>query len=271
MHLVWGGGKIFLKPLPRYLLEPEFWTSNLPPGAPTGDGQVADLITGGKISATRQGVSASTRVPMALYGSPPLPRPGIRESALGLLYTYACLIAHPVDLKLALEQGLIPKDGQNEPDWATWRKLAAELLQPKISRQVHRRFWRGELRLGRLNWIYVFRDMPSFQMYHNLWHSYTDFFAANVSWVATSTIYGAIVLTAMQVGLSTDALKDNVAFQQASYGFTVFAILGPIIIVSLVLVVLIIVLIPNWINTRSAERQLEPPWPTTTMTSVEIA
>ncbi|KAI0872176.1 hypothetical protein GGS24DRAFT_491674 [Hypoxylon argillaceum] len=225
MHLVWGGGKIFLKPLPRYLLEPEFWAAHLPSSE-------------------------------------------IRKSALGLLYTYACLITYPVDLKLALERGLIPKDAGNEPDWATWRKLAAELLHPEVRSQVHRRFQRGELRLGRLNWIYVFRDPPSFQMYYDPWHSYTDFFIANLSWITAATVYIAIVLTAMQVGLSTDALKNNKAFHRVSYGFTVFAILGPIIATLLLLLALIVALVPNWVNAKSATRRLTPSMTTTSNENV---
>ncbi|KAF0319168.1 UDP-N-acetylglucosamine transferase subunit ALG13 [Colletotrichum asianum] len=41
-----------------------------------------------------------------------------------------------------------------------------------------------------------------------------------MAWITTATVYLVVVLTAMQVGLSTDALKDNNTFQRASYGFT---------------------------------------------------
>lgn len=249
MHLVWGGGKLFLKPLPRYLLEPEFWTVILSSRASGRDEEIVKP----RAQEKAPGTSQST-----LGDSPLVDKSGIRRSALGLLYTYACLITHPVDLKLALDLGLIPNGVGNEPDWVTWRKLAAELLQPGILSQMHRRFERGELRLNRLNWIYVLKDMPSFHMYYSSWHNYTDFLAANLSWITGATIYIAIVLTAMQVGLSTNALKDDAAFQRASYGFTVFAILGPIIAVSLVLLVLLVFIVPNWITARSARRQLEP-------------
>lgn len=263
MHLVWGGGKIFLKPLPRYLLEPEFWAAHLPSSGLASDERVATPIT----PATTQVMSTSTSILSTPDGSPPS-RSEIRKSALGLLYTYACLITYPVDLKLALERGLIPKDAGNEPDWATWRKLAAELLHPEVRSQVHRRFQRGELRLGRLNWIYVFRDPPSFQMYYDPWHSYTDFFIANLSWITAATVYIAIVLTAMQVGLSTDALKNNKAFHRVSYGFTVFAILGPIIATLLLLLALIVALVPNWVNAKSATRRLTPSMTTTSNENV---
>ena len=46
--------------------------------------------------------------------------------------------------------------------------------------------------------------------------------------MATATVFIALVLTALQVGLATERLQENASFQQASYGFTIFAILGPI-------------------------------------------
>ncbi|KAI1734013.1 hypothetical protein F4680DRAFT_439758 [Xylaria scruposa] len=45
--------------------------------------------------------------------------------------------------------------------------------------------------------------------------------------MATATVFIALVLTAMQVGLATEQLRGNAAFQQASYGFTIFDIVGP--------------------------------------------
>ncbi|KAH9232487.1 hypothetical protein K456DRAFT_1750864 [Colletotrichum gloeosporioides 23] len=207
MHLVWGDMKIFLKPLPRYLLEPEFWAQHLP---------------------GRQ------------HHSPASSQAGVRECALGLLYTYACLVNSPPDFELAVREGLIPRDG-DQPSWTTWRKLATELLEPKVSDQIHRRFRHGELRLNRLNWINIFSDLSSCQMYHNPWHTYTEFALDNMAWITTATVYLVVVLTAMQVGLSTDALKDNDTFQRASYGFTVFSILGPLVVVIIFMLVLLVV------------------------------
>jgi hypothetical protein len=51
--------------------------------------------------------------------------------------------------------------------------------------------------------------------------------------VATATIFAAFVLTAMQVGLATEKLGKNTDFQRASYGFTVFSLVGPICFVVL--------------------------------------
>ncbi|KAI1483178.1 hypothetical protein F4774DRAFT_368464 [Daldinia eschscholtzii] len=214
MHLVWDSGKIFIKPLPRYLLEDEFWTKDLPE-----------------------------------Y---------IRKTALGFLHTYACLITHPADFQIALEQNLLPRDNDgSDPEWADWRKVATEVLCIDTTFQVHPRFRRGELRLDRLNWIYVMKYLPSVRMYNSPWQNYTDFVTSNVSWVTATTVYIVVVLTAMQVGLSTDALKDNTAFHRASYGFTVFSILGPIIAATFIALALVMLVIPNWINARKASLPLK--------------
>jgi hypothetical protein len=45
--------------------------------------------------------------------------------------------------------------------------------------------------------------------------------------MAATAVFVVLVLTAMQVGLATERLQSNAAFQQASYGFAIFAILGP--------------------------------------------
>ncbi|KAI1469024.1 uncharacterized protein F4812DRAFT_354601 [Daldinia caldariorum] len=216
MHLIWDTGKIFIKPLPRYLLEDACW----------GIGGLSQEI---------------------------------RKNAVGFLYTYACLITHPEDFRIALEKNLLPKDDAgNDPKWASWRAFATEVLRIDISEDVHQRFRRGELRLDRLNWIYALKDLPfpSIRLYNSPWQNYTDFVTSNLSWVTATTVYIAVVLTAMQVGLATDALKDNATFHRASYGFTVFSILCPIIAAVLILLALLVFLIPNWIRARKASLPL---------------
>lgn len=274
MHLLWGGGKIFLKPLPRYLLEPEFWTQYvLPPhldALASDDGRFAGQSAAGKSLAMATPPASAPGVVRSMSNSPPsTSRSYIRGSALGLLYTYACLITHPADLELALKHGLMPKDGENPPDWATWRKLASELLHPDVTSQIHQRFRYSELRVDRLNWIYIFKDMPAFKMYYSPWYSYTDFLVGHLAWLTAATIYIVVVLTAMQVGLATDALKDNEIFHRASYGFTVFAIVSPIITVGIVLLALLVALIPNWINARTANGRPKLPLAAVATTATE--
>ncbi|CAP71858.1 uncharacterized protein PODANS_6_7960 [Podospora anserina S mat+] len=170
LHLLWSNkGRLFIKPVPRFLLNPAFCRSNLQ--CPDG---------------------------CACYNPPADTCRGIaRKVALGFLYTYA---------------------------------LAREVLQvherdPDV---VHPRFLRAELRLSRINTIHRFTRLPPFHPYVRDWHNYSSLFHDNLAWMATAAVFLALVLTAMQVGLATERLQQDTTFQQASYGFTVFAILGPI-------------------------------------------
>lgn len=68
--------------------------------------------------------------------------------------------------------------------------------------------------------------------------------------MTAATIYIALVLTAMQVGLATSYLGSNVSFQNASWGFTIFAILGPLIGVLVAGIVGIFQFCINLVKTR---------------------
>ncbi|EHK21226.1 uncharacterized protein TRIVIDRAFT_152970, partial [Trichoderma virens Gv29-8] len=65
-------------------------------------------------------------------------------------------------------------------------------------------------------------------------NNYSSFFRENLTWVAAVTAYVALILIAMQVGLIVERLQNNHVFQQATYTFTMLAILGPVGTTSLV-------------------------------------
>ncbi|KAK4074615.1 hypothetical protein Purlil1_12944 [Purpureocillium lilacinum] len=222
LHLVWGAGRIFIKPLPRFLLEPRFWEEHLccsqPPG-PIADEQWC---------ACR----------------------GRRERALGLLFSYAALVAHESDFHIAKANYLLPQEVQ----WQAWRTVVKEVLSTKhIYALIDPRFHYGELRLTRLNKIYILWKTP-FRRYMSRWTQYGSFFGENFAWLASSTVYIAIVLTAMQVGLATE-LQYSEGFRSASYGFTVFSILGPLIAAGLIMVVFFYMFIGNLVATRRYGKQ----------------
>ena len=52
------------------------------------------------------------------------------------------------------------------------------------------------------------------------WHQYGDMLQHNFTWLASTTVYIAIVLPAMQVGLDLDELKGNGSSVAASHGYT---------------------------------------------------
>ncbi|KAK7750567.1 hypothetical protein SLS62_007543 [Diatrype stigma] len=185
-HLVWHRTKLLLKPLPEFLLCHMFWEERL-----CSDG--------------------------ALY-----------RSAAGLLLSYAWLIGHKGDFALAQEAKLIPP----EIDWPAWTDFMKDFLQNidvDSSTQVDRRYHYGELRLSRLNTITRF--LPSMWSYNNFVWGYLStstwyqaFFERNFSWILTAFVFMSVTLSAMQVGLGTQQLRDNQPFDNLSYGVALLAV-----------------------------------------------
>ncbi|OQE21744.1 hypothetical protein PENSTE_c011G10310 [Penicillium steckii] len=124
---------------------------------------------------------------------------------------------------MALENNLLPCE-LNESSWKSWRKMDNEILSNDIEKMVHPRFLRAELRLARLDTIHRLLVTPPFYPYLRRYWDYSSLFRAIITLLATATIFVALILTAMQVGLATDQLKESQSFMAASYGFTVFAI-----------------------------------------------
>ncbi|KAL0944951.1 uncharacterized protein CTRU02_202838 [Colletotrichum truncatum] len=224
MHLVWGNGKIFIKPIPRFLLDMRFWELYLC-CKPYEDGQHSD----------EQDYARQSRY----------------QRAYGFLFSYTALISHESDFQLARDKYLLPPD----VEWSAWRALVRELLcLENIFSHIDPRFYYGELRLGRLNKIHYLYKTP-FRSYEPFWNQYATFFQDNFAWLASLTVYLAVVLTAMQVGLATDALKDDAAFHTASYGFTVLSILGPLVFAVGMVLIFCYVFAANWIETRRFHRR----------------
>ncbi|TLD32707.1 hypothetical protein PspLS_01006 [Pyricularia sp. CBS 133598] len=229
MHLVWGDGRIYIKPLPRFILEPCFWTADL--AGPSEDVQRKDAAAEGD--------------ELEEY----------RRRARGLLYTYAAMVASDSDFRIARDHHLLPEG----LEWQAWRKLVAQLLDGRelafTYSSMHPRFCYGELRLSRLDKICFYWETPLVN-YTTKWNQYESFFRHNLGLLISSAGYVVVVLTALQVGLATD-LKDNEAFQSASYGFTIFAILGPLAALGLILVAFFYLFINNWVATVAFGKKRE--------------
>jgi len=231
MHLVWSSGRIFIKPIPRFLLEPDFWTEHL-----------ACTFECACLSLSQNDGRAQTAKCDSLR---------LRKYSLGFLFSYAALISHESDYFIAQEKRLLPK----EVTWSGWKTLVKEILNNrKIYEQINERFKYGELRLSRLNMIYRITQLALLKGYRAQYSQYSSFLQDNFAWLAAAIAYLAIVLTAMQVGLATNDLAENNSFQSASYGFTVFSIVGPLVAVVFVLVVFCIAFIINWIKTKQYEK-----------------
>lgn len=211
LHLMWANdGKLFLKPIPSFLLDSAFRQKYL---ACAYDCACQDPFT----------------VPFRgnLDHPPPSCRDELRKVAQGFLYTYACLITSETDFFIAQEKRLLPRKSDGTTiEWSEWKSMARSILNGHEPENVHPRFLRAELRLSRINTISRFTRFPPFQSYHRGWNNYSSFYRDNLAWMAAATVFVAVVLAAMQVGLATERLQNDAHFQNASYGFTVFCILG---------------------------------------------
>ncbi|KAK4096673.1 hypothetical protein N658DRAFT_335656 [Parathielavia hyrcaniae] len=247
LHLLWDNkGKLFIKPVPRFLLDPAFCRSNL---------QCTDAC--------------------ACHSPPAETCRGIpRRVALGFLYTYACLVSSESDFYVANEKRLLPCTENDKPlEWADWKILARELLrmyerEPNI---IHPRFLRAELRLSRINIIHRFTSLPLFNPYLRGRHNYGSLFRDNLTWLTGATVFVALVLTAMQVGLATERLQGNATFQQASYGFTIFAILGPLCAFGLVVLDALFHLVKDLPSLLRGPRSRTAPGRTISITKPEVS
>lgn len=143
------------------------------------------------------------------------------EAGCGFLLSYAWLVRHESDLRIAHEKRLLP----DAVDWAAWTDFIGDFLG-HIDLQsldgISPRFQYGELRLSRLYKIY--RLMPSnwrnvVQGYMSTSTWYQDFFARNFSWLLAVFAILSVVLSAMQVVLA--AARGGQALENASYGFSI--------------------------------------------------
>jgi hypothetical protein len=212
MHLVWEHSqRLHIKPLPRYLLDADFWAKSL-------------MACEGACCANAQGkhvaTDPSTKCTQDIY-----------KFALGFLYSYIAIIRFECDLAIAQDHHLLPRD----ITWEKWLRFTHQLLESGVTNpnNINPRYLYGELRLSQLNKIYAFRYGSPLRGYQFTYQTYGELFRDYLGPLTAATIYIALVLTAMQVGLATSHLGANESFQIASWGFTIFAILGPLIMVLL--------------------------------------
>jgi hypothetical protein len=260
LHLLWENNTMCFKPIPRYLLSHDFWKEHL---VCKSDSKCACFVNEcEKGSAIEQTSSNLKQLP------PASPRPNSRKPtmsevngdqcrrrrlykcALGFLLSYTALIQYESDFRIAKDAFLVPES----VTWLSWRKLVKQLLSEKNRGNFNMRFRFGELRTDRLNLIYRFR-YGSTRGYKFGYHNYSTFFHDNLAPIVSFITYIAIVLTALQLGLSTDILGDNETFQWVSYVFAIFSILSPLVFVGLIGCGFVILLFDNVFTTLSFKRK----------------
>lgn len=238
LHLVWSRGRIFVKPLPAWLLEPGFWAAHILPSRGEGD--------------------------LAAIGEKRGGRAELAAAARGFLFTYAALIAYESDFRLAKERGLLP----TEITWAGWRAVAGEVVRGHDFGAVAPRYWYGELRLGRLNWVCRLAGGRPLRGYSRVGAhaAYGDRLRDNFAALAAALAYAIVILTAMQVGLATEKLRADRGFQRFSFGFAVFSLVAPVAAGTAILALILVLFVANWGATtryearRFAEMGVSPSW-----------
>ncbi|KAH8897163.1 hypothetical protein GQ53DRAFT_679802 [Thozetella sp. PMI_491] len=192
LHLVWSVECFFVKPLPDFLLDYSFWKEHL----------------------------CRDNCPQDTY-----------ESARGFVLSYIWLIRHKSDFEIAKAEWLLP----SELTWPMWREFVdsavdhfGDLADPH---SISKRYRYGELRLSRLDQIYRFAPRLRFQFllrgYLYSYSTYGGFFKREFAWLIVAFAYISVILSGMQVGLTTVQLRDDDGFNKAAYGFTVAAIILP--------------------------------------------
>ncbi|KAK6221425.1 hypothetical protein LQW54_001527 [Pestalotiopsis sp. IQ-011] len=161
LHLLWHYERIFVKPIPKYLLCPEVWDLHL-----SGNG-------GDEAPKTD-----------SLY-----------SEACGFLRTYAELIVHESDFDLAQELKLVPKT----IDWESWCRFVQPYSQMRDS-QVSLRYHYGEIRLTRLNiWTFLRYGESYFEVHYNYFTYFSRFGPPMLYILASITVLLEALQTLAQV------------------------------------------------------------------------
>jgi hypothetical protein len=222
LHLVWIHNRIFIKPLPRYLLSHAFWEIYL------------------SESSDRLGDSRSS----------------IRKAATGFLRTYRHLIQHESDFNIAQQENLclIPKD----VDWVSFCRFTLELGRIKDS-DVSGRYCYGELRLTRLNFYApLFLRKFHFEQVHG---QYGDFFGRLYGPILFVFAVVSIILNAMQVELAVEQLVAVhwVSVWSVCRWFSILSLLGAAVISAWFILLWLWIFLDEWIYTvrRKLEKRRE--------------
>ena len=213
LHLTWADNRVFVKPVPPYMLSNAFWTTHLV--SSSSSSSIHDL---------------RCEPPIALV-----------EAALGFMRTYYYLIRHESDLHIAKQNRLLPTS-LTDITLEQWHAFITGFGFIRDDQVSPRYSSYGTLRLSRLNlWAKIF--LRRFQFYH-INRQYGEYFARFYAPILFFFAISTVVLSAMQVSLQADGYEDRgrrqwVGLQEVSLWFSV-ATLMCICVIGLVLLFLLL-------------------------------
>lgn len=219
LHLVWNYDVIYIKPLPEYLLNYNFWETHLV-RSPTGPAADAKQ-----------------------------PRFNTYRSALGFLRSYSFLIQHESDFVVAQRACLIPK----YVSFHRWQRF----IQPFrliADDDVSHRYHYGQFRLTRLNIMtHIVRvakalslvktnEQVPWEYQEQIWQTgqYLSIYAAPFVLIFAML---SLILSSMQVVLAARGSETWEAFVKVSWGFSVATIIFSVVPILGVMVVVAVVLV----------------------------
>ncbi|MCJ1312229.1 hypothetical protein MMC25_005903 [Agyrium rufum] len=192
LHLVWIQDRIFIKPLPEYLLSHAFWEGYLSCGHNSG--------------------AADPRLSH------------IRRTALGFLRTYFYLIQHESDFRIAQGENnrLIP----TRISWEQFCAFSSDFDKIRDS-DVTERYSYGEIRLTRLNFYgkFLLRKWH----YQRVEPQYGDYFARFYGPILFFLGVLSVFLSALQVELGVEQvnpLSSWLTFRHLSRVLSIASLLG---------------------------------------------
>ncbi|KAF7915833.1 uncharacterized protein EAE98_010913 [Botrytis deweyae] len=186
LHLVWYHDRIFIKPLPKYLLSHYFWKTYLCVDRHSSPEQIT-----------------------------------LQRAVLGYLRTYIHLIKYESDFRIATDDKL-----QLIPSGITFLKFCDFIapLENLLDVDVAGRYAYGEIRLTRLN-LYSKIFLRKFS-FHRVRAQYSDYFASFYGPLLFVFAILSVVLGAMQVSMSIDfdVTKQWKSFEQFCQWFSVICL-----------------------------------------------
>ncbi|KAK4463075.1 hypothetical protein QBC42DRAFT_325511 [Cladorrhinum samala] len=164
MHLVWINNRVFIKPLPEYLVSKAFWEHYFTPDA-------YDNLDPSRLEAYK--------------------------AALGYLRTWLFLVSYLSDWRIALDSHLVP----DNIDFGDFLALLSDLTNI-TDEQVSPRYRYGELRLARLNfWVKIWLHQPYFRKV--AWQ-YSDYFSMYYAPLLFIFGILSVTLSAFDLGTSNE-------------------------------------------------------------------
>ncbi|KIW71598.1 hypothetical protein PV04_03742 [Phialophora macrospora] len=186
LHLLWIHERIFIKPLPPYMLSCAFWRFYLVDDA---------------------------------SGAEPTNRAAVLAAAIGFMRTYCLLIQYESDFRLAKTAGLLPEVAEDFTRFIDFISVFATMDDSTVSGRYHF----GELRLGRLNfWARIF--LRRWHL-HKIHWAYSTYFAQFYGPLLFAFGVLSLFLSAMQVIFAAALPSSWEVFSSVARVFSVLVLI----------------------------------------------